>query len=914
MPISSVSSQRENEGKHYFQQLVKKASDKSQKLSGDNSLRISQNQILTKTALGICLLLTVVDSVEAKKPIFSEPLPTQKNPFTAPSSNKITDKKIALSIEDDNKENALILASKMGNVKTVNALIRAKVNYNKPNQNGETALKYASQNGHIETVEALIKAGADVNASNNNGATSLQVAAENGHIKIVEALIKAKAKIEVKNKYGETALRYASQNGHIETVEALIKAGADVNIAMNDGTAPVYIAAQNGHTKVLDALIRGGADVDKVASNEATPLFVAAENGHIQALEDLIKAGADVNKAFYDGATPVFIAAQKGHTQALDALIKAGADVDKAFYDGATPVFIAAQNGHTQALDALIRAGADVNKSRPNGLTPVFMAAQNGHTQALDALIKAGADVDKASHDGATPVFIAAEKGYPAIVEALSENGADINKARNDGKTPLFMASHKGHIEVVVALIEGRANFNEKCGEFTPLQTASENGHTKIVKALIGAGADVDEKSKDGKTALDFAIENKHSEIIEILSSVKADSIKPAEEKQPVEIKPVEFQQPAEIKHVEPEKPVKVEQSVEEKQITESSYPLATIVATSVIAIATTAISCGISRFPPAQSNEEEIIKKASSLLDPINTHLDKLPLFILDKIETLEWKMKDDKLVLELEHQPENIKRAIRENFNAHIESDIQQENQNKSIITLTPAFTDIVRNSKEYLPQDLNFLELQTIKNDLEVFCDAEFNLRYGQLFFRGLDQANTATVNTILNHAYEGHENSSSFVKLQRLFNFGLADPSQIEGLERSKFNEISPPDFYDDKIAEALKSKFEKDGIESRDSIHNDLRIGARLFSIADEEAKYFVRFPRNPGNVALACKTQDRNIIYFEAQTNDRFEILDLRRIEREGAVALLDTIRMPAPAPAPANGAPIFQPNQHQQP
>lgn len=42
---------------------------------------------------------------------------------------------------------------------------------------------------------------------------------------------------------------------------------------------------------------------------------------------------------------------------------------------------------------------------------------------------------------------------------------------------------------------------------------------TDTVKFLIEKGADVDAKNKKGKTALDWAKENKHSEIIKLLKS-----------------------------------------------------------------------------------------------------------------------------------------------------------------------------------------------------------------------------------------------------------------------------------------------------------------------------------------------------------------------------------------------------------
>ena len=42
----------------------------------------------------------------------------------------------------------------------------------------------------------------------------------------------------------------------------------------------------------------------------------------------------------------------------------------------------------------------------------------------------------------------------------------------------------------------------------TPLSAAARNGHPIVIKKLLSKGADVNYQNKDGKTALDFAIEN----------------------------------------------------------------------------------------------------------------------------------------------------------------------------------------------------------------------------------------------------------------------------------------------------------------------------------------------------------------------------------------------------------------------
>jgi ankyrin repeat protein len=50
-----------------------------------------------------------------------------------------------------------------------------------------------------------------------------------------------------------------------------------------------------------------------------------------------------------------------------------------------------------------------------------------------------------------------------------------------------------------------------------PLHEASANGNVELVKLLIDNGADVNARSDDGKTPLDFAVEYKRDEIVDLL-------------------------------------------------------------------------------------------------------------------------------------------------------------------------------------------------------------------------------------------------------------------------------------------------------------------------------------------------------------------------------------------------------------
>ena len=101
-------------------------------------------------------------------------------------------------------------------------------------------------------------------------------------------------------------------------------------------------------------------------------------------------------------------------------------------------------------------------------------------------LLVIGTDVNMKDKVGHTPLHNAATK---EIAELLITNGADINAKINDGSSPLIAAAMKGRKEVV--------------------------------ELLIAKGADVNARSEsvlgEGKTALDWAVQQSHTEIAYLL-------------------------------------------------------------------------------------------------------------------------------------------------------------------------------------------------------------------------------------------------------------------------------------------------------------------------------------------------------------------------------------------------------------
>ncbi|TWT73941.1 ankyrin repeat domain-containing protein [Allorhodopirellula solitaria] len=146
--------------------------------------------------------------------------------------------------------------------------------------------------------------------------------------------------------------------------------------------------------------------------------------------------------------------------------------------------------------------------------------ALNGNTEAIEQSIEAGADVNAIDEGQRTALMLAGFNGHSGTVKVLLDHGAELGLRDTMGRTALMFAATGDNAEAVKTLLDAGAEVNATdTGEgFTALMHAAAEGQLAVVKELLKHDADKTRRDIDGDNAKNFAEQNGHAEVVEVLS------------------------------------------------------------------------------------------------------------------------------------------------------------------------------------------------------------------------------------------------------------------------------------------------------------------------------------------------------------------------------------------------------------
>ncbi|RSL66827.1 hypothetical protein CEP53_003202 [Fusarium sp. AF-6] len=282
------------------------------------------------------------------------------------------------------------------------------------------------------------------------------------------------------------------------------------------------------HQKVMEHNLRMSAEERKHINQQdilgLTPLHYAMVYRNYSALTSLAVNGAEMNTTDIRGRTPLhYLCRSELHMgeQMMKMMLRWRVRIDVQDVDGLTPLHLTAfHNLETQAR-FLLEAGANFNLADKTGYSPLLWAARRGAKQVAEMLLeRLGQDgLDKAlerirDRYGRNILHVAAMSNQASFIKWVvsSYDLPTLMQAQDEySNAPIHLAAQSGNENAVDQLLRlGSDPRVQGLYGTTPMHVAAENEHRGILRVSVNS-------VNLGYTALDFAVENGHEEIVQLV-------------------------------------------------------------------------------------------------------------------------------------------------------------------------------------------------------------------------------------------------------------------------------------------------------------------------------------------------------------------------------------------------------------
>ncbi|KAK9444770.1 ankyrin 2,3/unc44 [Metarhizium brunneum] len=450
-----------------------------------------------------------------------------------------------------------------------------------------TPLELAARGGYMDVVRQLldkIESRMDTTETEDMKKTwtwsfsrdmPLHLAAGGGHAHVLKALIewqwpqdseyRDKSNIGATNSLGQAPIHLAVLGGDASLVVQLClehqTQKVPLNLLDNRRRSPLHVACDCGLVDMVDILLEHGGWYGGADGNGDTPLLLGCAAGDLQMVKRLLTHDSNLLIKNLKGRSALHHAAASGEPDVVQELLRASSDAnDIRIYanakdeSGSTPLHLAAVAGNVQVMKILLDEKADITQVDGSGHDVLYLASRHGHANMVIFLIqesrKGIEGVDGETFHFGWDIFQPvqellsnfphnlplAEEADIAVEIGSKENCVQIltNLTSLPNQwTPsqygitLNLAAKWGIISVVdQVLLKGQDPNYVDTKEKTALMYAAESGCSRVVERLLrvpNIGQDCQDKY--GHSAISYAAENGHLEVVKMLASGRKSAI-----------------------------------------------------------------------------------------------------------------------------------------------------------------------------------------------------------------------------------------------------------------------------------------------------------------------------------------------------------------------------------------------------
>ncbi|MBL0725527.1 MAG: ankyrin repeat domain-containing protein [Alphaproteobacteria bacterium] len=176
---------------------------------------------------------------------------------------------------------------------------------------------------------------------------------------------------------------------------------------------------------------------------------------------------------------------------------------------GRSLLMLASYIGEYKIVKYLLKDNTIINKTDQKGNTAIIYATKNDNEKTMRLLIKKGANLNQANSIGINPLIITAVDNNMLMLQLMIANGANVDNFDINMHTPLMYAIYSGNIQIAKLLLtkyNASVNIISKQGKGA-LEIAIEQRESSIARMIIEKTNNLARKDINSKNALELAID-----------------------------------------------------------------------------------------------------------------------------------------------------------------------------------------------------------------------------------------------------------------------------------------------------------------------------------------------------------------------------------------------------------------------